>query len=133
MISAAQWRLIMTTRSAVGRELELLRKEGAIGSSLDAEVTLYCGGELHSALSQLDDELRFVLITSQARLLSEAPDAARDTELEGLKVMVTASQQQKCERCWHHVEDVGSDETHPDLCGRCITNIDGAGEQRKYA
>jgi len=133
VISAGQWRLIMAARSAVGKELELLRKEGGIGSSLDAEVTLYCDAELHAALAQLHDELRFVLITSQAKLLSDAPDDARDTELEGLKVMVTASQQPKCERCWHHVEDVGSDEAHPDLCGRCITNVDGEGEQRKYA
>jgi isoleucyl-tRNA synthetase len=132
-ISAAQWRLIMAARAAVGKELEVLRKAGSIGSSLDAEVLLYCDGELHAALAQLGAELRFVLITSQAQLLDEAPAEASSTELQGLRVIVKASAHAKCERCWHHAPEVGSDADHPDLCGRCITNIDGDGEIRKYA
>jgi isoleucyl-tRNA synthetase len=39
----------------------------------------------------------------------------------------------KCERCWHYREDVGIDAAHPTLCGRCTSNLYGAGEERKVA
>ena len=78
------------------------------------------------------DELRFALITSAASVTSEEDAGATQTELAGLKVRVVPSQHAKCDRCWHHREDVGSNPDHPDLCGRCITNIEGEGEVRLH-
>jgi len=129
------WERVLETRVAVAPHLEAARKSGAIGSSLDAELDLYCEPELLSSLQRLGDELRFALITSSARLLplEEKPSAATDTDLEGLAVLVTASAQTKCVRCWHHRADVGSDSEHPELCVRCVENVAGAGEFRRYA
>ena len=131
-ISEEQWAEIIRARSAVSKELEILRKNGDIGSGLNAEVTLICEGELKSALDALGDELRFALITSAAIVKSEDDADATQTELAGLKVMVLPSEHAKCDRCWHQREDVGSNPGHPDLCGRCITNIEGEGEVRHY-
>jgi isoleucyl-tRNA synthetase len=112
-----------------------MRKDGTIGSSLDAEVTLFCDQQLGELLAKLGDELRFVLITSDARLgrLDEAPTGAQSTELPGLRVAVEASAHQKCPRCWHHRPDVGSHPDHPELCGRCVVNVTGQGEVRRFA
>ncbi len=130
------WQRLTDAREAIGPLLEAARKDGVIGSSLDAELDLYCGDELKDALEKLGDELRFALITSYARVypICEADcDVANDTERDDLKVMITASGYPKCERCWHHREDVGSDAEHPDLCGRCVENVEGEGEVRTKA
>ena len=134
-LSAADWEQIMAVRTEVARSLELLRKDGGIGSGLDAEVDLYCDDSLVSLLGKLEDELRFVLITSYARIhpLAGAPEGAIATEIGGLQLQVIASKHEKCVRCWHHREDVGSDSDHPELCGRCVENVTGSGEQRLYA
>jgi isoleucyl-tRNA synthetase len=83
----------------------------------------------------LGDELRFVLIVSAATVEPEASASAEavETEVEGLKVLVSPSESEKCVRCWHHRPDVGSNATHPELCQRCVSNIDGDGEERLYA
>ena len=134
--SAADWDQIVAVRTEVAKPLEALRANKTIGSGLDAEVDLYCDEALYGLLEKLEDELRFVLITSYARIhpLSEAPADAEATELEELKVVVAASEQAKCVRCWHHREDVGNNSDHPELCGRCVENVttDG-GEERRYA
>jgi len=97
-------------------------------------VTLYAGTELAAALSKLGDELRFALITSTAQVSSDvAPENAIATDIAGLKVLVTASAAAKCERCWHHRHDVGADAAHPGICLRCVSNVAGDGEQRKFA
>lgn len=130
------WPLIRAVREVVARELERLRAADQVGSSLGAEVDLYCDKTLATALDALGDELRFVLITSGVRVLplDDAPSgAAGDPELAGLRVVVRASQHPKCVRCWHHRGDVGDNDEHPELCGRCVGNIAGAGEQRQYA
>nr|WP_243448373.1 isoleucine--tRNA ligase [Candidatus Thiosymbion oneisti] len=129
------WDQILAVRVTVSKQLEEARKAGAIGSSLDAELDLYCQPDLAADLAKLEDELRFVLITSYARLhpLEDRPADARDTDLPGLAVKVTPSAYTKCARCWHHREDVGADPDHPDLCGRCVTNVAGDGETRRYA
>ncbi len=134
-LSVADWEQIMAVRTEVARSLELLRKDGGIGSGLDAEVDLYCDDSLVSLLGKLEDELRFVLITSYARIhpLAGAPEGAIATEIGGLQLQVIASKHEKCVRCWHHREDVGSDSDHPELCGRCVENVTGSGEQRLYA
>ena len=133
-LTEADWQRILEARGAVSQQLEGMRKAGDIGSSLDAEVTLYCDGELHASLAKLGDELRFVLITSYASLRPQADrtDGAMDSELEGLAIEAMASRHAKCVRCWHHREDVGSHPDHPELCGRCVENVDGEGETRRY-
>jgi len=130
------WLRVLSVREAVRKELEKLRVEGKIGSSLDAEVDLYCAPELAKALSGLGEELRFALITSYARVHGEdkkPADAVADPEVPGLWVNATASEHTKCVRCWHHRADVGQDKNHPELCARCVSNVTGSGEVRKYA
>ena len=129
------WSQILEARSAIAKQLELARKDGNIGGSLAAELDIYCDENWKSLFEKLGDELRFVLITSYARLhgLDEKPDDAVETGIDGLSVKVSASEHQKCVRCWHYREDVGQHEEHPELCGRCVENVDGTGEARKYA
>lgn len=132
------WEQVLNVKQAVNKCLEDARNAKAIKGSLAAEVTLYVDDALHATLAKLGDELRFVMLTSEVRLAplaeGEAPEGAEATELEGLKVAVNESPNQKCERCWHHREDVGSHAAHIDLCGRCISNLpDGPGETRHYA
>lgn len=129
------WERILAVRVSVSKQLEEARKAGTIGSSLDAELDLYCAPDLAAVLAKLEDELRFVLITSYARVhpLEDRPADASDTDLPGLAVKVTPSDHAKCVRCWHHQEDVGTDPQHPDLCGRCVTNVTGDGEGRRFA
>ncbi len=136
--SLNEWERIIAVREIVGKELERLRVAGGIGSGLDAEVDLYCGRELLDQLTHLADELRFVLITSEARVHdSNAPpaEAAHFSLASGDEFWVTVapSAQTKCVRCWHHRADVGRHAEHPELCGRCVENVAGVGEQRRYA
>ena len=125
----------MAVRTAVNGEMEVLRAAGELRGSLDAQVELYCDEALRQNLEALGDELRFVLITSGARLapLADAPESAVECEVPGLRLRVTACGEEKCERCWHRSEDVGQYAAHPTLCGRCIENVDGQGEQRRFA
>jgi isoleucyl-tRNA synthetase len=136
-MNADFWERIITVRDAVSKELEKLRVGGAIGSSLDAEVDLYADGETAALLRLLEDELRFVLITSYTRVhdIAARPDAAVEADIPGLQLWlrVTPSEHSKCVRCWHHREDVGGNPEHPQLCGRCVENVAGEGEQRRYA
>jgi len=131
------WEGVIAVRDAVSKELEKLRVAGAIGSPLDAEVDLYADGPTRMQLDVIGDELRFVLITSYARVhaLEEAPESAVAAAVTGLsfRIRVTPSQHGKCIRCWHHREDVGSNARHPQLCGRCVENVEGEGEQRLFA
>ena len=134
-LDGVAWGQVIDVKNAVAKQLELMRKEGVIGSSLDAEVELYCDEPLLGALGQLGDELRFALITSYANAApsANAPAEAVDTDVNGLKVAAWASQHAKCVRCWHHREDVGADSGHPQLCGRCVENVAGEGETRQFA
>ena len=131
----AFWQQLVSVRDAVNRELENQRSQGALKGGLDAEVTLYCDDALLATLDRLGDELRFVLITSGAAVapLADAPAEAATGDLEGLAVSVRVSEHEKCERCWHRRPDVGASTEHPTLCGRCIVNVDGDGEQRRFA
>ena len=129
------WQQVMAVRSAVNKEMEARRAAGELRGSLDAQVTLYCSPELEAMLAELADELRFVLITSGAKLaaLETAPAEAAATELDSLRLGVQVSTDEKCERCWHRRPEVGSSHKHPTLCVRCEENIDGDGEQRHFA
>jgi len=129
------WREMMAVRAAVNKEMEAQRAAGHLRGSLDAQITLYAEPGLLQQLGKLEDELRFVLISSAATLapLAAATDDAAATELPGLRLQVQASSEEKCERCWHRRPDVGQALEHPTLCGRCIDNVYCDGEQRHYA
>ena len=129
------WATVMGVKEAVNKELENLRSAKAIRGNLEAEVTLYVESALSEQLAKLGDELRFVLITSQATLapLADATNDAVATELPGLKLRILKSVEAKCARCWHFRSDVGVNPAHPEICGRCVDNIEGAGEVRQHA
>ncbi len=118
-----KWQRVLAVRAAVMKEIETVRQTGTIGSSLQAEVVVAAPAEDYAALESLADDLRFVFITSAARI--ERADA--------LAIRVSASAHRKCDRCWHWRADVGTDAAHPTLCGRCVANLFGAGEPRRFA
>ena len=104
----------------------MLRAAGQVGSSLQAELDFYASEASFEALNSLGDDLRFVMITSSARVY-KAVDSSQE------KISVTASAHKKCERCWHYRADVGVDPAHGHICGRCLSNLFGQGEPRKHA
>lgn len=130
----AYWAELLKVRQAVNKALESARSNKVIGGALEADITLYADESLAAKLAQLGDELRFVMLTSNVTIaaLGEAADAT-DTELAGLKVSVARSEADKCGRCWHHVDDVGTHEGHDGICGRCVSNVAGDGEVRRFA
>jgi len=134
-IADAKWASIISVRDEVAKQIEALRAAGDIGSALDASVHLYADGNIFDLLSELADELRFVLITShaQVQVLSDAPATAVQSDVAELKVEVTANINNKCVRCWHRRPEVGSIKAHPELCSRCVENIEGDGEPRSFA
>ncbi|GAA0353093.1 isoleucine--tRNA ligase [Bowmanella denitrificans] len=129
------WQQVLAVKDAVNKALEDARRLGEIGGSLEADVLLYCQPALAGQLASLENELRFVLITSAAKVQSvdARPAQLDDTDVQGLWVEVRKAAGNKCVRCWHHREDVGQHAEHTELCGRCIENVDGEGEQRHYA
>jgi len=129
------WMQLLDVRDTVNQALEQSRRDDVIGGSLQAEVTLYADDKLATSLNRLGEELRFALLTSEARVeaLDNAPANAVKAEKLALAVEVKQSTYKKCERCWHHREEVGTLSEHDDLCQRCVTNIDGEGEERRFA
>src|SRR5690606_96006 len=121
-----KWNRIRALRAEVMRAIEEQRIAGRVGSSLQAELVLRVSGEDHALLASLDDDLRFVTITSAATL-ELAPEGAEPV------IEVSASTRAKCERCWHYRDEVGSNPAHPTLCGRCTSNLYGDGEIRRFA
>jgi isoleucyl-tRNA synthetase len=121
-----KYAVLRGVRADVTKQLEEVRASGAIGSSLQAELALKAYGARYQALASLDDDLKFVFITSGADV-TEVADAEQEA------VTVTPSEAEKCERCWHYRRDVGHDPAHPGLCGRCTSNLFGSGEKRKFA
>jgi isoleucyl-tRNA synthetase len=122
----ARWERIREIRDAVNKEIEAVRTAGGVGSSLQAEVTVRAGAEDRALLESLGADLKFVFITSAAAVTAAA-------EGEVLHVEVRPSAACKCERCWHWRDDVGHDPAHPTICGRCTSNLHGAGEARAVA
>jgi isoleucyl-tRNA synthetase len=121
----ARWARLRAIRAEVLRKLEEVRSAGGIGSSLQAEVDITASGEDLAALRELQDDLRFVLIVSRA-----TAHAGSSSELQ---IVITPSAHRKCERCWHWRADVGADAQHPEICGRCVSNLFGTGEPREHA
>ncbi len=129
------WRQLMAVRETVSKGIEELRSAGKAGSSLATEVKIWADGEILRTLESVGDELRFLLITSEATVhcLADAPGEVEQLELASgnIAVLVEASKHAKCVRCWHQREEVGMSKRHPELCGRCIENVDGRGERRR--
>jgi isoleucyl-tRNA synthetase len=124
----ARWAIVQQVRDLANKDIENQRTAGLVGASLQAELSIQCEGETHAALAALGDDLKFVFITSQVRLVQGS----------GLSVAVQASAAHKCDRCWHYSDDVGQHAEHPAICGRCVSNLNeaagtGAGETRKAA
>ena len=119
----AKWNRIREIRDVVNKEIEALRADGKVGSSLQANVTLTVNAQDRALLQSLGADLKFAFITSAIYLVAGDAVSARPE----------ASKDSKCERCWHYVPDVGSDAAHPGLCGRCVSNLQGAGETRVFA
>jgi isoleucyl-tRNA synthetase len=122
----AKYAALREVRADVTKQLEEVRASGAIGSSLQAELAIKAAGSKHELLASLDDDLKFVFITSQATVELAANEAEE-------AVQVTPSEAPKCERCWHYRRDVGLDHAHPGLCARCVSNLFGTGEARRFA
>lgn len=150
VLSAQEWDRVLEVRALVARSIEVARKERGLGGSLNAEVLLESSAELAALLQRLKDELRFVLITSDAQvqvLPSQADSPAAAVPMDStaapdhyvlsdgahLRVLIRQSTQPKCVRCWHRRADVGIHPEHPELCGRCVENVVGAGEIRTFA
>ena len=133
--SEIEWAAFIALKADVARELERLRSAGAIGAPLEAEVTIFAPPAQAARLLALQDELRFLLITSQARIVeTDMPTgSAVPSSAEGVWIEVLPSTQPKCVRCWHLRSDVGSDPRHPELCARCVVNVEGPGEERRFA
>ena len=119
----AKWTRIREIRDGVNKDIEALRAAGKVGSSLQANVVLSVAPDDHALLASLGADLKFVFITSKLTL----------REGEALAIESRSSEDTKCERCWHYSADVGADSAHPGLCGRCISNLHGVGEDRKFA
>jgi isoleucyl-tRNA synthetase len=129
------WAAFMELRTDVTRELEKLRDTGAIGAPLDARIEVYCLPGEYRRFAALGPELRFLLITSEARVheVAEAPaGAAPAANLAGVWIAAAADTDPKCVRCWNRRSEVGSDAHHPQLCGRCVANLELPGEPRRY-
>jgi isoleucyl-tRNA synthetase len=124
-LSAEDFERLLALREQVSKTLEPLRAAGTIGAALEAEIGLRCGVADQNWLSPLVEELRFLFISGDVRLIAD--DAAQEIVVEA-----AATAKTKCVRCWHHREDVGSVAAHPQLCGRCVVNVDGEGEDRRW-
>ena len=121
-----KWGVIRDIRSDALKKLEDARTAGLIGSSLQAEVEIHVPSDRYGLLLELKNDLRFVLITSQAVIHETAREAEHG-------IVVTPSAHPKCDRCWHYRSDVGRDAAHATLCGRCVSNLFGSGEVRVVA
>ncbi|WP_323839159.1 isoleucine--tRNA ligase [Photorhabdus africana] len=131
----AFWADLLAVRGEVNKVLEQARADKHIRSSLEAAVTLYADNELANKLNSLGDELRFVLLTSQVVVADyeQAGEDAQQSEIGSLKIVFRKADGEKCPRCWHYAKDVGLVAEHAELCGRCVTNVAGNGEERKFA
>ena len=136
LLSDEDWRQIFAVKEAVNKALEDARKHGLVKGALDADVTLHARPDIAAVLNKIGDELRFVTITSSARVVAcddLASTAGVVTTLAGLAIELKLSGAAKCVRCWHRRAEVGENSEHPGLCARCVENVVGRGEQRCFA
>ncbi|HAT1866724.1 isoleucine--tRNA ligase [Legionella pneumophila] len=132
-VNMDDWEQLHIIRDEVNKALEETRQRGEIGSALAAEVTVYADDKVLPKLTRLGEELRFLLITSGAKAspINQSPKGLSVTDC-GVSIQVIASAHEKCARCWHRRADVGQNQEHPELCLRCVGNISGYHEERRY-
>ncbi|MCY7353657.1 MAG: isoleucine--tRNA ligase [Lysobacter sp.] len=124
-LSGQDFEHLLALRDQVSKVLEPMRANGEIGAALEAEITLRAGVADQNWLAPLVDELRFLLISGDVTL--QADDAANE-----IGIVATRTRKQKCIRCWHYRSDVGAHAGHPEICGRCVSNIESSGEDRRW-
>jgi len=131
----AFWQQTTGLINAVNEAIEPLRRDKLIRGSLEATVFIQPLNEsCREFLEKWGDELRFILIVSEAKVVTETGTATENCyETSDYRVWIEKNSDDKCVRCWQQREDVGQSSEHPELCGRCIENVDGAGEQRRLA
>jgi len=123
-LTAADFEQLLALREQVSKVLEPMRANGAIGAALEAEITVAADADTAARWQPLADELRFLLISGDVQV--------RPATTDEVFVSAQPTGKTKCVRCWHYRADVGTVAAHPELCGRCVTNIDGAGEDRRW-
>lgn len=139
-VSESDWQAILNVKEAVNKAYEIARTDKVINANLSANVTVYAPDTTMASLNRLGDELKFVFISSQASVkpFAEKPsdvtytDEATDSNNQ-VAVVVKPATGEKCIRCWHIREDIGINPAHPEICGRCVENVEGQGEVRHYA
>lgn len=117
-----KWEGLLALRARVVKELENLRTDGRIGSSLQGTATLHLPADLYQAAASLGDDLKFLFIVSDIQIAQAAEE----------KIEVGIAEGEKCERCWHVRTDTGADPEYPGICGRCVSNLFGEGEERNH-
>ena len=134
-MNASFFEKMRAVRDAVNKQIEAERNANRLGSALEAEVVLYADANLKSLLDSLENELRFLLITSSACVKAEheAPLDAVVTDVAGLRLIIHPTMHAKCDRCWHRREDVNKHADYPGLCSRCVENEAGPCEIRRFA
>ena len=120
-INQSEWKRIFEIKDAVNQSIEEMRNDNKLKGSLDSVVNIQATSNDFQILNKLGDELHFLFISSEAKV----------KEGNTFKIKVTTSKNAKCVRCWHRDLSVGSIQEHPELCNRCIDNIENDGEQRK--
>ncbi|ROU06836.1 isoleucine--tRNA ligase [Lysobacter enzymogenes] len=124
-LSDEDFRRLLELRESVTRALEPMRAAGEIGAALEAEISLRCGVADQNWLAPLADELRFLFISGDVEVVA-------DDGIKDIAVLAAKTGKSKCVRCWHYRADLGSDPAHPELCGRCVSNVEGPGEERRW-
>jgi isoleucyl-tRNA synthetase len=134
-VSAINWPALIALKADVARELERLRTLGSLGSSMEADVTVFVPDALAGQFAAMHDELRFLLITGDAKVApsSTLPATAVKGSQEEVWIEVKPSTSPKCVRCYQLRADVGSNPNHPQICSRCVINVEGPGEERRFA
>lgn len=123
-LSAADFEQLLALREQVAKVLEPMRGNGVIGAALEAEITVAADAATAAKLQPLQEELRFLFISGDV--------VVREASTDEIFVSAQATEKPKCVRCWHYRADVGADPAHPELCGRCVSNIEGPGEERRW-
>jgi len=121
----SRWTHLLSLRDAVNGELEKLRQDKVVGTSLEASVTLTANGELANLLDRYREELSTLFITSEVKVTRGAASDDNGTTfhdpLGNAGVAVSRIEADKCPRCWRWVCPVHenpNDET--DVCDRCL-------------
>lgn len=124
VLSPADFEQLLALREQVAKVLEPMRANGVIGAALDAEITVAADAATAGRWQPLAEELRFLFISGDVTVTPASTD--------DIFVSAQPTSKPKCVRCWHHRDDVGADPRHPQLCGRCVSNVEGPGEDRRW-